>query len=69
MNGKFCRVAVREYQYSMNIRANECYSIGYREGNTDISIPYAYVKVVAQGKDAYAMGNSTTPDWNSPTRI
>lgn len=59
MNGKSCRVAMKNINITMNIRANECYGIGCREGDTDVSIQYAYVKVVAQGKDAYAMGNST----------
>lgn len=59
MNGKSCRVVMKNINITMNIRANECYGIGCREGDTDVSIQYAYVKVVAQGKDAYAMGNST----------
>ncbi|MCQ5137630.1 hypothetical protein NE628_15710, partial [Coprococcus eutactus] len=36
----------------------ECYGIGCRNGDTDIEIRNAYVKVVAQGRNAYAMGNA-----------
>ena len=59
ITGQFCRVRMQNINVTMNIRANECYGIGSRQGDTDIAIRYAYVKVVAQGKDAYAMGNST----------
>lgn len=59
MCGQKCHVRMQNVNVTMNIRSNECYGIGCRQGYTDISIQYAYVKVVAQGKDAYAMGNGS----------
>lgn len=57
--GEHCRVSMSNINMLMNIRSNECYGIGCEKGDTDIDIKNAYVKVVAQGKEAYAMGNST----------
>lgn len=58
MTGERCSVRMQNVNVSMNVRANECYGIGCRNGDTDVEIQYAYVKVEVQGKDAYAMGNS-----------
>ena len=59
VTGARCSVKMQNVNISMNVRANECYGIGCRNGSTDVEIQYAYVKVEVQGKDAYAMGNST----------
>lgn len=59
MFGERCHVSMQNINMSMNIRSNECYGIGCVDGATDIDIKHAYVMVVAQGKEAYAMGNST----------
>lgn len=59
LTGSHCRVWMQNINVTMNVRANECYGIGCRNGETDIEIKYAYVKVIAQGRDAYAMGNSS----------
>lgn len=59
MYGSLCHVSMQNINISMNIRSNECYGIGCMNGATDIGIKHAYVKVVAQGREAYAMGNST----------
>lgn len=56
--GRQCHVSMQNINISMNIRSNECYGIGCVNGATDIDIKHAYVMVVAQGKEAYAMGNS-----------
>lgn len=57
LGGSKCRVRMQNINVVMNVRSNECYGIGCRNGDTDIEIRYAYVKVVAQGRNAYAMGN------------
>ena len=57
LGGSKCRVRMQNINVVMNVRSNECYGIGCRNGDTDIEIKYAYVKVVAQGRNAYAMGN------------
>ena len=59
MCGSRCKVWMQNINIVMNVRANECYGIGCRNGDTDIEIKYAYLKVVAQGRNAYAMGNCT----------
>lgn len=57
MYGQHCNVHMQDLNITMNVRANECYGIGCSQGETSINIRYAYVKVIAQGKNAYAMGN------------
>ena len=58
MEGRQCSINLQSVNIVMNVRAKECYGLGCRKGDTDISIQYAYVMIVAQGKKAYAMGNS-----------
>jgi diguanylate cyclase (GGDEF)-like protein len=59
LSGENCKVSLKNVNITMNIRSSECYGIGSRDAATDIDVQHAYVKVITQGKNAYAMGNAT----------
>ncbi|MDE5965315.1 MAG: EAL domain-containing protein [Lachnospiraceae bacterium] len=59
INGKRCQVTVKNINLGFDMRSSECIGIGSKEADTDIHIQYASVKVTAEGKNAYALGNYT----------
>ncbi len=59
INGQRCQVNVKNINLGFDMRSSECIGIGSKEAETDIHIKYASVKVTAEGKNAYALGNYT----------
>lgn len=59
MDGEQCRVSLKNLRISFDMLSNECIGIGNKQGEADISIQYATVKVVAQGRFALGLGNYT----------
>lgn len=57
LDGEQCRVLLKNLRISFDMLSNECIGIGSKQGDTDIQIQYATVKVVAQGRYALGLGN------------
>lgn len=57
IDGEQCRILLKNLSLSFDMRSNECIGIGSKQGETDIHIQYASVKVVAQGRFALGLGN------------
>lgn len=56
--GAHCSARVKNANITMDIRASECYGLGSRNAETDITVEHASLRVYAQGKAAYALGNA-----------
>ena len=58
-DGARCNVDIKNANITVDMRASECYGLGSRNADTHINIAYASVRALAQGKAAYAFGNTT----------